>query len=173
MYVNGNQNPAVTSYGYDIEPFVAGQATDSSLNQVDTVSTLVQHIPYGLVLCYTATPGIVELPSASNRNFAGVARHQHLDPVISGDGYIDPMITGYPPKFPIPLFRIGRIAVPLDSDILTIATNMPVYVRKNVSGTKIPGQVRTNSTDADLWEKARFTGRLIPGKLAEISIVLN
>jgi hypothetical protein len=73
---------------------------------------------------------------------------------------------------PLPLLRRGRIAVQIDDDLVAVNPNDPVYVRHTANGTlKQPGQVRKDNSGSSLWTSARFTGRIMPGKLAEIAIL--
>lgn len=155
-------------YGYSLQPFVAGQVTDIS-DQITMTGSCLTTCIFGLVMVHSVlNPGYVELPSAGNVNFAGVIQSFPLDPIQAGS----PMLI--PVKTPLPILRRGKIAVQIDDNVTTVLTTDPVYVRvTDTDAGKKPGQVlKTNANSSVLLPGARFTGRIIAGKLAEISILM-
>lgn len=152
-------------------PFIAGQITDLFHRETDTVSCLVT-VPFGVALVDAADYGIVELPSPSNIKFSGFAQHEHLDPILAGrNAQGEPV--GFAAKYPIPRLKKGRIAILLDDDVMTVTPADKVYIRTVASGAlKLPGQARKDAVGAVEWVGLKWTGRIIPGKLAEVSLVV-
>lgn len=152
-------------------PFIAGQITDLFRRQTDTVSCLTV-VPFGYVLCDAAEYGMVELPSPTNTKFSGFAQHEHIDPILAGVN-AQGLRVGFAPKYPIPRLKMGRIAVVLDDDVMTVTPADKVFVRTVAAGlNKLPGQVRKDANGAVEWVGLKFTGRIIPGKLAEVSLLV-
>lgn len=170
------------NYGYELEPFMAGQVTDSSDRITDTAS-MNDGCTFGVVLCFPKdNPLFYELPSATNTNFAGCVQHEHLDPAVglvresaSGQTFVNSYRgqLAFPPRYPIPLLLRGRIAMQIDDDVMSVSKGQAVYVRTVDDGTlKKKGQLRKDAgSGAVIWQRLIFTGRIIPGKLAEVSVL--
>jgi hypothetical protein len=211
-------------------PFIAGQVSDFEKGTTDT-ATCDDALGFGLVVV-DANAGVgglgvnsnnygtafrIELPSPTNTRFAGVTRHEHIDPALGGVRInpprtsavptplppgapnppvtpppvwqpgavqpppnagiiIDPWQVGFPAKYPVPLLKEGRIAVQIDSDMRGVTPTAPVFVRVTdaANGIEKRGQCRLDNRDGSVqWLiGARWTGRIIPGRLAELSISL-
>ncbi|HEY9301267.1 MAG TPA: hypothetical protein VIQ31_33875 [Phormidium sp.] len=93
-----------------------------------------------------------------------------------GAGIIsDPWQICFPAKYPLPILKSGRIAVQIDSDMKGVTPTCPVFVRlvDSANGIDRRGQGRIDNRDGAVqWMGARWTGRIMPGKLAELSILL-
>lgn len=152
-------------------PFIAGQITDLFRRQTDTVSCLTV-VPFGYAICDTNEYGVVELPSPANTKFSGFAQYEHLDPILAGRN-AQGVLVGFAPKYPIPRLKTGRIAVPIDDDVMTVTPADKVYIRTVAAGLmKLPGQARKDASGAVEWVGLKWTGRIIPGKLAEVSLLV-
>lgn len=139
-------------YSPVIDPFFAGMVYDL-FNAETTTRSCDTAVGFGLAVTQDASNfNKVSLPSATNTNFAGVVRHEHIDPALNGG------TPGFPPLYPLPVLRKGHIVVKLDSNVTTVNPNDPVYVRTVDSGENKKGQFRNTVVAGETiqWEGANW-----------------